>query len=367
MLSHSRVKNDFATLIALTGTLVIIGLLFIYSSSFMYAAQRFGIAHYFLQKQIIGALIGILGFFIARTLSFDILYAYTPLFFFGSWFLTALTLIGKFSHTIHGSSRWLAIGSFSFQPSELLKIAFIMYLARFLAKREKKSFTFVSAYLPFCILVGLTGGVLLCQPDFGLAMTLIATAVSLLFITGFPLTHLLAAGLAAIPAVAALIYTQPYRMQRILTFLDPWKDPRGTGFQIIQSLIAIGSGSWWGSGISHSKQKFFYLPMQHTDFIFSIIAEETGFVGCSCIILLCVLFTYYGMKVAWQLKNSFATFTTLGFTILISMQTLINICVATGLLPTKGIGLPFISYGNSSLVCFLCMMGIMANFVENKS
>ena len=288
MFFTSRVKKDFTTLIGLSITLVIIGFLFIYSSSFIYAAQRFSASYYFLKKQIIGAALGTAIFFIARTLSFEILYRYTPLFFFGSLFLTALTLIGKFSHTIHGSSRWLALGGFSFQPSELLKIAFIMYVARFLAKRTRISFDFKTAYMPFFIMVGLVGGVLLCQPDFGLAMTLVATAFSLLFIAGFPVWHLLAGVLAAIPAIGILIYTQPYRMQRIFTFLNPWKDPQGTGFQIIQSLIAIGSGSWWGSGISHSKQKFFYLPMQHTDFIFSVFAEERGFIGA-----LILLATYY--------------------------------------------------------------------------
>lgn len=363
---HTTLKSDLSTLLGIVAALVIIGLLFVYSSSSIYAAQHNGSAHYFLVKHLIGVLIGLSAFFVARKLSLEFVYACTPLFFFGSWFLTALTLVPQIAHRIHGSSRWLALKGFSFQPSELLKIAFIMYLARFLSKRENRPFTFKSAYLPFLILTGMTGGILLCQPDFGLATTLTATAGSLLFIAGFPIGHLLLAGGALIPLLGLLIYTQPYRLKRILTFLDPWKDPQGSGFQIIQSLIAVGSGSWWGSGISHSKQKYFYLPMQHTDFIFSIIAEETGFIGSSIIIFLYVLFTYFGMKIAWQLKNSFAILTTLGFVILTSLQALINIFVVTGLLPTKGIGLPFISYGNSSLVCFFCMMGIIAHFVDRN-
>ncbi len=363
---RTTIKSDLSTLLGIVTALVIIGLLFVYSSSSIYAAHQNGSAHYFLQKQIIGVLLGLVAFFIARKLSLTFVYACTPLFFFGSWFLTALTLVPQIAHRIHGSSRWLAIGGFSFQPSELLKIAFIMYLARFLAQRENKPFTFKSAYLPFFIITGMTGGILLCQPDFGLATTLITTAGFLLFIAGFPIMHLALAGGALIPLLGLLIYTQPYRIKRILIFLDPWKDPQGSGFQIIQSLIAVGSGNWWGSGISHSKQKFFYLPMQHTDFIFSIIAEETGFIGSSVIIFLYGLFTYFGMKIAWQLKNSFAIITTLGFVILTSLQALINIFVVTGLLPTKGIGLPFISYGNSSLVCFLCMIGIIAHFVDRN-
>ncbi len=364
--TSSHLKNDFSILCGIVAALTIIGLLFVYSSSSIYAAQQYGSAHYFLKRQCIGVLLGLCALFVVRKLSFELVYVCTPLFFLGSWTLTALTLVPQLSQRIHGSSRWLSLGGFSFQPSELLKIAFVMYIAHFLSRRENKPFTFRSAYLPFLLITGLTGGILLCQPDFGLATTLTTTAGALLFIAGFPITHLLLVGGALIPLVGLLIYTQPYRVKRILTFLDPWKDPQGAGFQVIQSLIAIGSGSWLGSGISHSKQKFFYLPMQHTDFIFSIIAEETGFVGSSIIILLYALFTYFGMKVAWQLKNKFALLTTLGFVILTSLQALINIFVATGLLPTKGIGLPFISYGNSSLVCFLCMIGIIALFVDRN-
>lgn len=367
MLYHSGAKNDLKAFLAVVTTLIIIGLIFIYSSSCVYAAQRFEVAHYFVKRQLMGVVLGLIIFFIARKISETFLYTWTPLFFFGSWLLTALTLVPRFAHHIHGSSRWLAIGGFAFQPSELLKISFIMYIARFLSKREGKPFSFFSGYLPFLILTGLVATALLVQPDFGLTVTLVATAALLLFIAGFPLAHLTIAGLSLIPLIGLLIYTQPYRVQRILTFLDPWKDPQGKGFQIIQSLIAVGSGSWWGSGIAQSKQKFFYLPMQHTDFIFSIIAEETGFVGCSLIILLYIIFMYYGMKLAWKLKNSFAILTTLGFTTLIALQTLINLCVAIGLLPTKGIGMPFLSYGNSSLICFMAMVGIIANFTDRSA
>jgi len=172
--------------------------------------------------------------------------------------------------------------------------------------------------------------------------------------------------LAAIPAVVSLVYLKPYRLKRILTFLNPWEDPKGAGFQIIQSLIAIGSGSLWGVGISHSKQKFFYLPMQHTDFIFSIVAEEAGFLGSLCIIALFVSFAYFGMRLSWQLRDPFYQFTVLGFVILITLQAIINLAVTTGLVPTKGIGLPFVSYGNTSLVCSLCMVGLIINIVHSS-
>jgi cell division protein FtsW len=363
---HLQVKSDLNTIIGIVATLIVIGLLFIYSSSSVYALEKTGLSHYYLKRQLVGLAIGILGFFIARFISLQFVEAMTPLFFWVTWALTACTMIPQLAHTIHGSSRWLNIGGFSFQPSELLKISFILYVARFLAKKEKKKFTFTGSYLPFLVLLGIVSVVLLSQPDFGMTVTLAVTSLIMLFIAHLPLTHLLLTFLACVPIVSLLIYTQPYRLKRIMTFLNPWNDPQGAGFQIIQSLIAIGSGSWWGSGISHSKQKFFYLPMQHTDFIFSIIAEETGFIG-SCIILsLYLLFLYFGMKLAWQLKKTFSIYAALGLVILLSLQALINIFVATGLLPTKGIGLPFVSYGNSSLVCSLVMIGLIANMVDDS-
>lgn len=364
--TRSQLKSDLNTLIGITATLIIIGLLFIYSSSSVYALEQTGSSHYYLKKQTIGLLVGLVAFFIARYISLNFIELMTPLFFWSTWLLTALTMIPKLSHTIHGSSRWLAFGGFSFQPSELLKVAFILYVARFLAKKEKKKFTFTGSYLPFLVLLALVSIVLLRQPDFGLTVTLAATSMIMLFIGHLPLTHLLATLVACVPMVAFLIIKQPYRLKRIMTFLNPWNDPQGAGFQIIQSLIAIGSGSWWGSGISHSKQKFFYLPMQHTDFIFSIIAEETGFIGSSMILTLYLLFMYFGLKLAWQLKKSFSVYSALGLVILLTLQALINIFVVTGLLPTKGIGLPFVSYGNSSLVCSLAMIGLIANMVDNS-
>ncbi len=364
--TRSQIKSDLHALISITATLIVIGLLFIYSSSSVYALEQTGASHYYLKKQLIGLLVGIAAFFSCRYLSLTFIEGATPLLFWCSWILTAMTMIPQLSHTIHGSSRWLALGGFSFQPSELLKITFILYVARFLAKKENKQFSFTGSYLPFLVLLGLVSIVLLRQPDFGLTVTLAATSMIMLFIGHLPLLHLSITLLACIPAIALLILKQPYRLKRIMTFLNPWDDPQGAGFQIIQSLIAVGSGSWWGTGISHSKQKFFYLPMQHTDFIFSIIAEETGFIGSSIILLLYLLFMYFGIKLAWQLKKSFSVYAALGLIILLSLQALINIFVVTGLLPTKGIGLPFISYGNSSLVCSLGMIGLIANMVDHS-
>ncbi len=367
MLHKSQLRSDAHIFLGITVTLLIIGFLFIYSASSIFALEQVGSSHYYVKRQLIGLFLGIIALLIAKNISLDFIESTTPFFFLTTFMLTAATLVPHLGIQIHGSSRWLNIGFMSLQPSELLKITFIMYIARFLAKKEKKRFTFVGSYLPFLVIIGVVSAVLLKQPDFGLTVTLASTAFILLFIGGFPLKHLLLTGLALIPVVAVLIFTQAYRLRRILIFLNPWEDPQGAGFQIIQSLIAIGSGGWWGGGISHSKQKFFYLPMQHTDFIFSIIAEETGFVGSTFVIMLYFLFLYFGIKIAWQLKKTFHIFMTLGFVLLLSLQALINIFVATGLAPTKGIGLPFISYGNSALISSLSMIGLIMNVVAQES
>ncbi|MGE0010301.1 MAG: putative lipid II flippase FtsW [Candidatus Babeliales bacterium] len=362
---RKRLQADLNIFLGIVTALVIIGLLFIYSASSVAALELHGSPHYFLKKQLIGLVVGLIAFWLARTIPLSFIKSISPLLFISALALTALTLVPALGSRIHGSARWLQLGSFSFQPSELLKVAFVLYLARFLDTHHYKAPT-LKRYLTFLIIVGMASAVLLKQPDFGMTVTLSATAFLMLFIVHANLWHLFITLLAALPVVAALIYFKPYRWQRILTFLNPWEDPQGAGFQIIQSLIAIGSGSWLGIGVAQSKQKFFYLPMQHTDFIFSIIAEETGFVGATILILLYAMLLYFGMRIAWQLNDMFATLLTLGFVMLISLQAVINIAVACGLVPTKGIGLPFVSYGNSALVGSLIMVGLICNAVKNR-
>lgn len=365
-LAREKIRADLKILLTLTAGLIIIGLLFIYSSSSVYALEKLGSATYFVKKQLLGLLLGAGAMVVMRFVSLEFIKRASPYFFLGSLLLTALTLVPSLALRIHGSSRWLNLFGFAFQPSELLKISLIIYVAYFLTKKERKASSFVHGYLPFLTIIGLTCAVLLKQPDFGLTVTLSSTVFMLLFIAQFRAKHLLITFSLIVPAVTALIYFFPYRLKRILTFLNPWEDPQGAGFQIIQSLIAIGSGGFFGSGIANSKQKFFYLPMQHTDFIFSIIAEETGFFGALLLITFYLLFLYFGIRIAWQLKDQFALFVTLGFVLLTSLQAIINLCVATGLLPTKGIGLPFISYGNSSLICSLAMIGLIINCVNES-
>lgn len=359
-------KTDLNIFISIVAILVAIGLIFIYSSSSVYAMEKFGSSQYFVKKQALGLLLGIIGIIFIFILPLKLIKKITPYLFFGSLALTAATMIPGISQRIHGSARWIRLFGLSFQPSEILKIAVIIYIAYFISKKENNLNSFFNAYLPVMIILGFTSIILLRQPDFGLTVTIACTIITMLFVAKFNYKHLLLTFSAFIPAAIVLIALKPYRLQRILTFLNPWQDPQGSGFQIIQSLIAIGSGGLWGVGIANSKQKFFYLPMQHTDFIFSIIAEETGLIGSICIICLFIALLFFGIKISTRIQDTFSRFAILGLVVMISIQAIINLAVAAGLAPTKGIGLPFVSYGNTSLVCSLCMVGLIINIVYNN-
>jgi cell division protein FtsW len=363
----AAVYADLQVFLTIIITLVIIGFLFIYSSSSVYALEIFGNSLFFVKRYLIGICIGSLALVVGQFLPLRLLKKMSPLLMISSLILTGLTLVPFFTRTIHGSSRWISLYGFSFQPSEILKITLLLYLAYFLEKRLHNRTISSMHKILFCIIIGSMSLILLQQPDFGMTITLLITTLSLFFIAHADIKYVIITLFGLSISALFLILFRPYRLQRILTFLNPWQDPKGSGFQIIQSFIAIGSGHWFGTGIAHSRQKFFYLPMQHTDFIFSIIAEETGFIGASFLIILFILLLYFGMRIAHQLHNHFSSLVTMGFIILITLQTCMNLAVTTGLAPTKGVGLPFISYGNTSLVCYLFMIGIIINCVHNDN
>jgi len=365
MLTRQQLKNDSTIFIAITLTLIAVGIIFIYSSSAFFALEKQGSAFYFVKKQLVGIGLGAFFFYCAQHFPLEFLKRLSLPLMVGSIFLTALPLFTPLHVTIHGSSRWITLLGISFQPSEILKVALVIYLASFLSRKKADLQSFKKGYLPLLIILGISAIILLQQPDFGCFVTLAATTLIMMFLARVNMKYLFFSALGALPLGSLLIFMQPYRLKRILTYLNPWEDPKGSGFQIIQSLIAIGSGGIWGTGVGQSKQKFFYLPMQHTDFIFAIIAEETGFIGSSLLIVLYMLFAYFGFKISWHLKDRFAMFLVQGIIIIISIQTLINLMVTIGLAPTKGIGLPFISYGNTALACQMLMVGLIINASED--
>ncbi|OGB85997.1 cell division protein FtsW [candidate division TM6 bacterium RIFCSPHIGHO2_12_FULL_38_8] len=366
MFVEQKLKYNLSIFHAITCTFVILGIIFVYSSSSYYALETLGQPLYFVKKQLLGVLLGILAFVFARIMPLKFFKNISFFTLVGATILTALPLIEPLSHKMHGSHRWLNLHGFIFQPSELLKVALVIYLASLLSRKKIIATTTHKAATPLTIILLIIGVILLKQPDFGCLATLFCTTLIMLFVANLPLRYFIATICATAPVGFLLVYLQPYRWQRILTYLDPWQDPQGTGFQIIQSLIAIGSGGLCGTGIAQSQQKFSYLPMQHTDFIFAIMAEEIGFIGSLFFITLCILFLLVGCKLAWNLDNVFAIYLVQGIIILISLQFLINLFVSTGLAPTKGIGLPFISYGNTALVCNLFMIGLIDNAVREK-
>jgi cell division protein FtsW len=357
----NRLRSDVRLFVATVVTLTIVGVIFIYSSSSIFALEKYGSAHYFLKKQLIYLIPSIGAFFLFALVPLAWWRKHAPWLFLGSLALTALTLLPMMGVKFHGSNRWLSFFGFSFQPSEVLKLFLFMYMGFFLERKHDKIKSFLHTYLPLLVIFGAAFAILLKQPDFGSVMTIMVTALMLFFVAEFRMIYLVVTALAACPFVIYLIMSKSYRLKRILIFLNPWADPQGSGFQIIQSLIAIGSGHVWGVGLSNSKQKFFYLPMQHTDFIFPIIAEEVGFIGSMLLLILYVLFCFLGLRIAVNIKNPFAFFTALAYVLFISLQAVINLMVSSGLLPTKGLGLPFISYGGTALMCFWAMVGFIVN------
>ncbi len=367
MKKSSDIRRYTKFLLLISSILTIIGLVFIYSSSSVYALEKFGSDYYFLKKQALALIPAFCAFLFFVIVPIKFFRKYAPLLFLLSLLFTVLTLVPGIGVKINGSSRWIRIFGYSFQPSEILKLFFVMYLGFFIERKREYVKSFAHSYIPFLIILCVTFFILLKQPDFGVVVALLITALTLLFVADFKIKYILITLVSLVPIGVALIFSKRYRLNRILIFLNPWSDPKGRGFQIIQSLIAIGSGNVWGLGISNSKQKFFYLPMQHTDFIFSIIAEETGFVGSFIIVMLYFLFCYLGISIAMRLKSMFGLFTTLGFTVLLSLQSVINLMVTAGLLPTKGVGLPFISYGGTGLLSCWAMIGLIVNFVRCES
>lgn len=363
MFIEQKIKWDLRMFLVITATLAILGILFVYSSSSFYAFEMYKKPFYFVQKQFFGIIFGLVGFFIATRMPLSFFKQTSFFLLLGTILLTAATLT-PLGFKIHGSQRWINFFGFIFQPSELIKVALALHLASFLS-RKKITEKNIYSVLPLLGIIAFTSIILLKQPDFGCMITICTTTLIMFFIANLPLKYFIGSITGAIPLIFILIYTQPYRWQRIITFLNPWQDPQGTGFQIIQALIAEGSGGTWGTGIAQSKQKFLYLPMQHTDFIFAIIAEEIGFIGSMFLISLFVLFLWFGFRVSWKLKDHFSIFLVQGITTIISLQAIINLLVSTGLAPTKGIGLPFISYGNTALVCNMIMIGLVVNAVQD--
>jgi cell division protein FtsW len=344
--------------------LLSVGVVMVYSASAIVAADRFHDPYFFLKKQVFWALLGAACLWLAIKVDYRRLEGFVlPLLIFAG-ILLVLVLVSPLGQAINGTRRWIRLGPVSFQPAELAKLALVLYLAAFLAKKREVIEDLRRGILPPLAVAGLLAALVLAQPDLGNCLTLITLTFTLLFLAGGRARHLGLILAAALPPLVVAIWAAPYRLRRIVAFLDPWSDPRGSGFQIIQSWLALGNGGIFGQGIGASRQKLFYLPESHTDFIFAIIGEELGFVGAAAVVALFVVLVWRGLRIGLRAPDPFGGYLALGITVLIATQTLVNLGVVTGLLPTKGLPLPYLSFGGSALLVTMLSTGVLLNISQ---
>ena len=350
-------------LFAVTMLLVFVGLVMVFSASAVMARERFGSPYAFLSKQLIWAVAGLAAMVV--TMRLDYRHYRHPALVFSLMGLTTLLLISVFfldrSHHTH---RWIHAGGFSFQPSELAKPALILFLAYLLEKRAKAiddvRNTLVPAAAPVVVFLGL----IVLEPDLGTAIACAGIAACILYVAGMRLRYFAGAFAASLVPLYLLIFHVAWRRERILAFHNPYADRQRAGFHIIQSLIAVGTGGVTGMGLMEGKQKLFYLPEPHTDFIFAVTAEELGLVGALFVVTLFAIFLCRGMRASWRSHDLFARYLAAGITGMVVLQALINISVVLGMMPTKGIPLPLVSYGGSSLFVTLACIGVLLNITK---
>lgn len=342
------------------------GLVFIYSSSSFVAEHRMGDSYYFLKRQGVFCLVGLFLMIMAKNIPARLWEKCAYPLLFLSIGLLVLLLIPSLGKTAGGASRWLRFYGFSFQPSELAKLSLAVYIAYSMAKKGHDMGSFSKGLLPHLLIAGVFMGLIVLQPDLGTAVIIGSWLMMILFVGGVRLYQIIALLLAFAPVVGFLIWLEPYRLRRWWAFLEPWKDPHGLGFQIIHSFLAFGSGGVFGVGLGNSKQKLLYLPEPHTDFILSIIAEELGLMGVATIVLLFGVLVIRGISVALNARDLYSTYLALGISSFIGLQVIVNMGVVMGLLPTKGLTLPLISYGGSSLVVNLLGIGILLSIAQRR-
>lgn len=357
-------RNIRLNLFTTTVILICIGIIMIYSSSSIYAWERYKDGFFFLKRHISFLIIGALFTFWVMSVDYRRFARFSKPLLLLVIILLVLVLIPGIGKEIAGARRWFRFKFINFQPSELANIAIIIYIADFIARKGNIIQTFLRGFVPVMFALGITVGLILIQPDLGTALALGIVVFIMLFVAGVRLSYLLSVVLLSLPSLFILIFSVPYRKTRIMAFLNPWLDPKGSGFQIIQSQIALGSGGIFGVGLGQSKQKLFYLPAAHTDFIFSIIGEELGLVGTVSIIILFIIFIQQGLKIIKNTPDKFGYFLALGLILMISLKAIINIGVSCGILPTKGLPLPFISYGGSSFIFDMISVGILLNIAR---
>lgn len=357
-------KNLELYLFLVTMILIVFGIIMIYSSSSIWAEYKFNDAFKYVKNQALFAFIGTFVMIIISKIDYKFYYNKASQIFLISIILLVLVLIPGIGSVRNGSRSWFGIGSFGVQPSEFAKLSLIILASKYLTKSNKFVKDIKKGVIPILALLFLVFGLIMLQPDFGTGMIIVVSILSLLYIAGVNIKFFIGLGLLGVIGITFLILIAPYRMDRITSFVDPWNDPLGTGFQIIQSLYAIGPGGLLGMGFLKSRQKQFYLPEPQTDFIFSIISEEFGVLGVVIVTSLFVSILYLGIKIALNSKDSFSKYLAFGLLFQMLIQAVMNLAVVIGLIPVTGVTLPFLSYGGSSLLISMVSIGIILSIAR---
>ena len=359
-------KFDIILFIAVI-VLILFGIVMIYSASSIWAEYKFNDSFKYLKHQFLFFIIGLVLMIMLSKLDYKWYYKKANILLFICLFLLILVLIPGIGSIRNGSRSWFGIGSFGIQPSEFTKIAMIIFTAKYLQNNEKDLKSITKGVVPIIGILFLIFGLIMLQPDFGTGMIIILSILCMMLVSGVNIKFFIMLGVVGVFGIIGLILIAPYRINRITSFINPWNDPLGTGFQIIQSLYAIGPGGLLGQGFLNSRQKQFYLPEPQTDFIFSIISEEFGFLGVVIVSSLFIIILYRGIKIALNSKDLFSKYLTFGLIFQILIQAVLNLMVVVGLIPVTGVTLPFLSYGGSSLLVSMISIGIILNISRNYS
>jgi cell division protein FtsW len=352
-------------LLAVAGLLAL-GMTMVLSTSYLYSQERYGDGTYFFRKQLIAMGAGLIALVLCSIAPSTLYRRFAYPLLVISFIILVMVLIPGLGVNRGGARRWIMFPGFAFQPSELAKLSIVFYLAHSMAKKADMIRTFSVGVLPHLIISGVFAGLLLLEPDFGTALILTMMLYFMLFIGGVRVSHLLSTALLALPVLVYAMMTAQYRLRRLMTFLDPWSDATGSGFHVIQSLIAFGSGQLFGRGLGESRQKLFYLPEAHTDFVYSVVGEELGLLGALAVLALFGVIIVRGLRLTAKIEEPFDQYLAFGLTVLLGLQALIHMGVVMGLMPTKGLVLPFISYGGSAMVVNLMEAGILLGLSRRR-
>jgi len=359
-------KKMNLTLLISVVIISLFGLLMIYSASYVWAEYKFNDPYKFLKTQAIFLFIGYVIMLVVANIDYRKYFNRSNLIFGICFLLLILVLIPGIGTVRNGSRSWFGIGGFGIQPSEFTKLGLIIFTSKYLTKNSKYLKSITKGVIPILIILFSVFGLIMLQPDFGTGVVIVMSIIVLLFISGVKMGFFIKIGVLGLLGIVLLIIIAPYRMERIVSFLNPWSDPLGSGFQIIQSMYAIGPGGLLGLGLGNSIQKHFYLPEPQTDFIFSIISEEFGFMGILIVSTLFIIIIYQGIKTSIKCEDYFGKYLSFGITFSLAFQTILNLMVVVGLIPVTGVTLPFLSYGGSSLIITMISVGIILNISKSE-